>query len=318
MARAVRADVSYAIMAVTFTSKAAAEMRGRIQELLHVPPRGMWMGTFHGLAHRLLRAHWQAAELPENFQILDSDDQLRIIKRIMKAMQLDDKKWPPRQAQWYINSKKDEGLRARHIDPGYDSFERTMVDVYQRYQEYCDNVGVVDFGELLLRAHELLLKHSDVLQHYRNRFRYILVDEFQDTNAIQYAWLRLLCGDEPKLMVVGDDDQSIYGWRGARIENIRQFSNDFPTAQTIKLEENYRSTANILQAANAVIANNPDRLGKQLRTSGEAGNAIQLFAAFNEMDEARFVASQIIAIHKQGTARSGLLYFIALMLSLEY
>lgn len=294
---------SYAIMAVTFTNKAAAEMRGRIQALLHVPPRGMWMGTFHGLAHRLLRAHWQAAELPENFQILDSDDQLRIIKRIMKAMQLDDKKWPPRQAQWYINSKKDEGLRARHIDPGYDSFERTMVDVYQRYQEYCDNVGVVDFGELLLRAHELLLKHQDILQHYRNRFRYILVDEFQDTNAIQYAWLRLLCGDEPKLMVVGDDDQSIYGWRGARIENIRQFSNDFPSAKTIKLEENYRSTANILHAANAVIANNPDRLGKTLRTSGAAGSAIQLFAAINEMDEARFVSNQINTLHKQGMPR---------------
>ncbi len=283
----------YSIMAVTFTNKAAAEMRSRIEELLGIPPRGMWVGTFHGLSHRLLRSHWQEAGLPENFQILDSDDQLRIIKRIMKAMQLDEQKWPPRQAQWYINSKKDEGLRPDYIDPGYDPFERTMVDVYRRYHDYCQQAGVVDFGELLLRAHELLLKRPDVLQHYRERFRYILVDEFQDTNAIQYAWLRLLAGDQDKLMVVGDDDQSIYGWRGARIENIRQFTQDFPGASTIKLEQNYRSTGNILQAANAVIANNPDRLGKELRTDGDSGEPVHLYAGFNEMDEARFVTDRI-------------------------
>ena len=283
----------YSIMAVTFTNKAAAEMRSRIEELLGIPPRGMWVGTFHGLSHRLLRSHWHEANLPENFQILDSDDQLRIIKRIMKAMQLDEQKWPPRQAQWYINSKKDDGLRPDYIDPGYDPFERTMVDVYRRYHDYCQQAGVVDFGELLLRAHELLLKRPDVLQHYRERFRYILVDEFQDTNAIQYAWLRLLAGDQDKLMVVGDDDQSIYGWRGARIENIRQFTQDFPGASTIKLEQNYRSTGNILQAANAVIANNPDRLGKELRTDGDSGEPVHLYAGFNEMDEARFVTDRI-------------------------
>nr|MDT0253923.1 UvrD-helicase domain-containing protein [Endozoicomonas sp.] len=294
----------YSVMAVTFTNKAAAEMRSRIEELLGIAPRGMWVGTFHGLSHRLLRSHWKEAGLPENFQILDSDDQLRVIKRIMKAMQLDDQKWPPRQAQWFINGKKDEGLRPDYIDPGYDPFERTMVDVYRRYHEYCEQAGVVDFGELLLRAHELLLKRSDLLHHYRKRFRYILVDEFQDTNAVQYAWLRLLAGDQDKLMVVGDDDQSIYGWRGARIENIRQFTRDFPNAKTIKLEQNYRSTGNILQAANAVIANNPDRLGKELHTDGESGEPLHLYAGFNEMDEARFITDRIKEATDKGTARS--------------
>ena len=294
----------YSVMAVTFTNKAAAEMRSRIEELLGIAPRGMWVGTFHGLSHRLLRSHWQEAGLPENFQILDSDDQLRIIKRIMKAMQLDEQKWPPRQAQWFINSKKDEGLRPDYIDPGYDPFERTMVDVYRRYHDYCEQAAVVDFGELLLRAHELLLKRPDVLQHYRERFRYILVDEFQDTNAVQYAWLRLLAGDQDKLMVVGDDDQSIYGWRGARIENIRQFTKDFPKAQTIKLEQNYRSTGNILKAANAVIANNPDRLGKELHTDGNEGEPVHLYAGFNELDEARFITDRIKEAIASGTARS--------------
>ncbi|MGB1270656.1 MAG: DNA helicase II [Endozoicomonas sp.] len=294
----------YSIMAVTFTNKAAAEMRSRIEELLGAAPRGMWVGTFHGLSHRLLRAHWKEAGLPENFQILDSDDQLRVVKRIMKAMELDEQKWPPRQAQWFINSKKDEGLRPDYIDPGYDPFERTMVDVYRRYHDYCEQAGVVDFGELLLRAHELMLKRPDVLQHYRERFRYVLVDEFQDTNAVQYAWLRLLTGDQDKLMVVGDDDQSIYGWRGARIENIRQFSTDFPNAQTIKLEHNYRSTGTILKAANAVIANNPDRLGKELHTDGADGEPIQLYAGFNEMDEARFITDRIKDAVDKGMARN--------------
>ena len=294
----------YSIMAVTFTNKAAAEMRSRIEGLLGIAPRGMWVGTFHGLSHRLLRAHWQEAGLPENFQILDSDDQLRVLKRIMKAMQLDEQKWPPRQAQWYINSKKDEGLRPDYIDPGYDPFERTMVDVYRRYHEYCNQVGVVDFGELLLRAHELMLKRPDILQHYRERFRYVLVDEFQDTNAVQYAWLRLLTGDQDKLMVVGDDDQSIYGWRGARIENIRQFTTDFPNARTIKLEQNYRSTGNILKAANAVIANNPDRLGKELRTEDVDGEPVKLYSGFNEMDEARFITDRIKEAIDKGLDRS--------------
>lgn len=300
----VEAMSPYSVMAVTFTNKAAAEMRSRIEELLGIAPRGMWVGTFHGLSHRLLRAHNKDANLPDNFQILDSDDQLRVIKRLMKAMQLDEQRWPRRQAQWYINSKKDEGLRPDYIDPGYDPFERTMLDVYRAYHDYCEQVGVVDFGELLLRSHELFLKRPDILQHYRQRFRYVLVDEFQDTNAVQYAWLRLLVGDEDKMMVVGDDDQSIYGWRGARIENIRQFSVDFPKSVTVKLEQNYRSTATILNAANAVIANNPDRLGKELRTDGSDGEPIQLYSAFNEMDEARFISDRISEAVNKGKSRS--------------
>lgn len=294
----------YSIMAVTFTNKAAAEMRSRIEGLLGIAPRGMWVGTFHGLSHRLLRAHHKGANLPENFQILDSDDQLRAIKRLMKDMQLDEQRWPPRQAQWYINSKKDEGLRPDYIDAGYDPYERTMLDVYRAYHTHCEQVGVVDFGELLLRAHELFLKRPDILQHYRERFRYVLVDEFQDTNAVQYAWLRLLVGDQDKLMVVGDDDQSIYGWRGARIENIHQFTEDFAKATTVRLEQNYRSTGMILNAANAVIANNPDRLGKELRTDGSDGERIKLYSGFNEMDEARFVAERISEAVNDGKARS--------------
>ena len=283
----------HSIMAVTFTNKAAAEMRTRIESLLGVSPRGMWIGTFHGLSHRLLRTHWQTAKLPENFQILDSDDQLRIVKRIMRAKQLDEKRWPPRQAQWYINNKKDEGLRPNYIDPGYNSFEKTMLMIYRDYHEYCVQVGVVDFGELLLRAHELMLNSPDILQHYRARFRYILVDEFQDTNDVQYAWLRLLSDGQDKLMVVGDDDQSIYGWRGAKIENIRQFNRDFSNAITVKLEQNYRSTGCILKAANAVISNNQGRLGKELWTNDNDGELISLYSGFNEMDEARFITDRI-------------------------
>lgn len=281
------------ILAVTFTNKAAAEMRSRIELLLGTAPRGMWVGTFHSLSHRLLKIHWQDAKLPENFLVLDSDDQFRIIKRIMKSMQLDEKKWPARQAQWYINNKKDDGLRPDYINPGYDPFEKTMLAVYQAYHNYCEQSGAVDFGELLLRAHELMLNNPSILQHYQQRFRYMLVDEFQDTNAIQYAWLRLLMGDQDKLMVVGDDDQSIYGWRGARIENIHQFSSDFKGAEIIKLEQNYRSTHTILKASNAVIGNNKDRLGKELWSEGSEGESIKLYAGFNEGDEAQFITDRV-------------------------
>lgn len=217
----------YSIMAVTFTNKAAAEMRHRIGQLMGTSQGGMWVGTFHGLAHRLLRAHHMDANLPQDFQILDSEDQMRLLKRLIKAMNLDEKQWPPRQAMWYINSQKDEGLRPHHIQSYGNLVEQTWQKVYQAYQEACDRAGLVDFAELLLRAHELWLNKPHILQHYRERFTNILVDEFQDTNNIQYAWVRLLAGDTGKVMIVGDDDQSIYGWRGAQVENIQRFLNDF-------------------------------------------------------------------------------------------
>ncbi|MGR6871901.1 DNA helicase II [Pseudomonas sp. HK3] len=281
------------ILAVTFTNKAAKEMRHRVEELTGISPRHLWIGTFHSLAHRLLRTHWKQANLPENFQVIDSDDQLRLIKRIVRTMNIDENTYQPKQAQWYINEQKDEGLRAAHIQPFNDEWAQTMVTIYGAYEEACQRAGMVDFAELLLRAHELWLNQPAVLTQYQNRFRYILVDEFQDTNSIQYAWLRVLAGNVVPVMAVGDDDQSIYGWRGARIENIQQFTKDFTGSQQIKLEQNYRSTSNILNAANAVIDNNPSRLGKNLWTNGEAGELISLYSAFNEQDEARFICDEI-------------------------
>ncbi len=281
------------IMAVTFTNKAAREMRTRISELLHLSPQGMWVGTFHGIAHRLLKAHWHDAGLPENFQIIDSDDQLRMVKRLLKEFELDDSRWSPKSVQWYINGHKDEGRRAAHVDHHEDPYEKTLVKLYQAYEVACERSGQVDFGELLLRAHELWLKQPAILNHYQQRFQHLLVDEFQDTNTIQYAWLRVLAGHAIDITVVGDDDQSIYGWRGAKIENIQQFAKDFNDTFTIKLEQNYRSTSMILDAANAVIANNPERLGKNLWTEGALGEPISLYAGFNEQDEARFIVEQI-------------------------
>ncbi len=291
------------ILAVTFTNKAAREMKGRIETLLGQPVGGMWVGTFHGLAHRLLRAHWKDANLPQSFQILDSDDQYRMLKRLLKAMDLDEARWPPRQAQWFINGRKDEGVRPQHMDDGGDPYQRTMIRIYSEYQAACERGGVVDFAELLLRAHELLRDRPDILHHYRERFQHILVDEFQDTNTIQYAWLRLLAGEQNHLFAVGDDDQSIYGWRGARVEHIRDFHKHFPTAPLLRLEQNYRSTATILKAANAVIANNPSRLGKELWTDGDDGEPIQLYNAFNEVDEARFVVERIRHFTGEGHRR---------------
>ncbi|QBH95125.1 DNA helicase II [Limnobaculum zhutongyuii] len=292
----------YSIMAVTFTNKAAAEMRHRIEQLIGTSQGGMWIGTFHGLAHRLLRAHHLEANLPQDFQILDSEDQLRLLKRIIRAMNLDEKQWVPRQAMWYINNKKDDGLRPQHIDTYGNVTEGTWLRIYQAYQEACDRAGLVDFAEILLRAHELWLHKPQILNHYRERFTNILVDEFQDTNRIQYAWIRMLAGDSAKVMIVGDDDQSIYGWRGAQVENIQRFLDDFPGAQTVRLEQNYRSTSNILKAANALIANNDGRLGKELWTDGEQGEPISLYCAFNELDEARFVVSRIKAFQDSGGA----------------
>lgn len=292
----------YSVMAVTFTNKAAAEMRHRIEHLVGTSQGGMWIGTFHGLAHRLLRAHHQDANLPQDFQILDSEDQLRLLKRLIRAMNLDEKQWSPRQAMWYIGGKKDEGLRPQQVESYGNSVEATWQRIYQAYQEACDRAGLVDFAELLLRAHELWLNKPHILRHYRERFTNILVDEFQDTNQIQYAWIRMLAGNDNNVMIVGDDDQSIYGWRGAQVENIQRFLDDFPGAQTIRLEQNYRSTSNILQAANALIAHNGGRLGKNLWTEGAKGEPITLYCAFNELDEARFVVNRIKVSQEQGGA----------------
>ena len=285
----------WSILAVTFTNKAAREMRSRIEEMLEISTQGLWVGTFHGLAHRLLKAHWQDAGLPRNFQILDADDQQRLVKRVCRGLELDESRWPPRQAQGFINGRKDEGLRAAHLPPPRlgDLYQKTMQRIYTAYEAACERGGLVDFAELLLRAHELWLQKPELLQHYQQRFRHILVDEFQDTNTIQYAWLRVLAGKEIPVVAVGDDDQSIYGWRGAKIENIQRFSDDFSNTRTVRLEQNYRSSSTILDAANAVISHNFGRLGKKLWTASDTGNAIVLYAAFNERDEARFIVERL-------------------------
>lgn len=284
---------AHSILAVTFTNKAAGEMRSRLSELLGYSAQGMWVGTFHGLAHRLLRMHWEEAKLPEGFQILDSDDQQRVIKRVLKNMNLSDDKWPPKQVQSFINHQKDQGLRPHHLNGHHDYYTKTMREVYIAYEQACQTAGVIDFAEILLRVHELYLNHPDILLHYQNRFRHILVDEFQDTNTIQYAWIRLLAGENIHVTVVGDDDQSIYGWRGAKIENIQRFQEDFGQTKTIRLEQNYRSSGNILKAANAVIDNNSARMGKKLWTDSGDGKPIALYAAFNEVDEARYIVERI-------------------------
>lgn len=295
---------AYGIMAVTFTNKAAKEMRQRLEQLLQMPISGMWVGTFHSLAHRLLKIHWQEANLPQNFQILDSDDQLRLIKRLLKEHHIDDKKYPPKQIQWFINQHKDAGRRAGHVDVSNDEFQKKQQAVYALYEAQCQRSGLVDFAEILLRAHELWLNNPNILAHYQQRFRFVLVDEFQDTNDVQYAWIRLLVGEGVSLMAVGDDDQSIYAWRGANIANIQNFYQHFAHSEQIKLEQNYRSTQTILDAANALISHNHGRLGKNLYTSGEKGEKIQLYAAFNEQDEARYIADMVSQWHKKGRKRA--------------
>jgi DNA helicase II / ATP-dependent DNA helicase PcrA len=293
----------HSVLAVTFTNKAAAEMRARIENLLGIPGAAMWVGTFHGIAHRLLRLHWREAKLPQSFQILDSEDQLRLIKKLVKAQNLDEARWIPREIQWFINSNKDEGQRPGMLKSGDDPTRRQLIKLYVDYEAQCQRNGVVDFAELLLRAYELWRDNPDLLRHYRNRFRHVLVDEFQDTNAIQYNWTRLLVGDAGAPFVVGDDDQSIYRWRGARVENLQQFTKDFPTAKLYRLEQNYRSTGNILAAANALISNNSGRLGKNLWTSGSQGDRIRIYGAFNERDEAEFVLQRIRDWTQAGGAR---------------
>src|SRR3989344_2182011 len=283
----------FSILAVTFTNKAAYEMRGRIEALGGMPIHGMWVGTFHGLAHRFLRTHWKEANLPESFQILDADDQSRLIRRIHKTMDLDETKWPPKQSQWFINQQKEEGRRARHAAADANYYTEVMAKVYLAYEEICERSGLVDFGELLLRSLEVLKKNETIRAHYQQRFRHILVDEFQDTNTIQYLWLKQLAGPHTCMMAVGDDDQSIYSWRGAKIQNILSFDKDFSPVKTIRLEQNYRSTQTILNAANAVIENNTNRLGKKLWTDSGQGELITLYSAFNEMDEAYYIVSRI-------------------------
>jgi DNA helicase-2/ATP-dependent DNA helicase PcrA len=288
------------ILAVTFTNKAAHEMRSRIGQILEGSIQSMWVGTFHGLAHRLLRLHWREANLPEGFQILDSDDQQRLIKRVIQMLALDEDRWPAKQAQWFINNKKDDGLGPQHIPDYGDHTTKTMIKIYSAYEEACQRGGVIDFADLLLKVHRLWTHHPDILAVYRERFCCILVDEFQDTNAIQYAWIRLLAGDKNHVMIVGDDDQSIYGWRGAKVENIHRFGKDFPKAKVTRLEQNYRSTGTILKAANALIAHNEGRLGKNLWTEGDDGDRICVYAGFNDLDEARFLVNRIRDWQREG------------------
>jgi Superfamily I DNA and RNA helicases len=292
----------HSILAVTFTNKAAAEMKSRIETLLRLPLGSMWVGTFHGLAHRLLRTHWHAAALPESFQIIDAQDQQRLIRQVLGALQLDEVKWAPKQVQGFINACKDEGLRPDHVEHNGQLYLKQMVRIYSAYEEICGRAGLVDFAELLLRVYELWRNYPELLTHYRQRFQHILVDEFQDTNAIQYAWLRLLSEGQGDVFAVGDDDQSIYGWRGARMENIQRFNKEFREAHVLRLEQNYRSTATILNAANGLIAHNTSRLGKTLWTRGEQGGLILHYAAFNEVDEARFVVDRIRQWIAQGHA----------------
>jgi DNA helicase-2/ATP-dependent DNA helicase PcrA len=290
------------ILAVTFTNKAAAEMRARVEALLKTPMQNVWIGTFHGMAHRMLRRHWQEAKLPQGFQIIDSEDQLRLIRRIHKQLNLDEAKWPVKQAQWFINQQKEEGRRYSDVKHD-DLFTEMYARVYQIYENLCQSSGLVDFSEILLRSYELLVENPEILSHYQERFAHILVDEFQDTNHLQYNWLKKLAGNNGKLLIVGDDDQSIYSWRGAKSEHLTRFIKDYPSAQTIRLEQNYRSTAVILNAANTVIAHNQQRLGKNLWTDGKEGEPISVYAAFNDRDEARFIIGQIQDYLENGGAR---------------
>ena len=292
------------VLAETFTNTAAREMRSRIEDLLGFPVTGMWMGTFHGLSHRLLRAHWREAGLVESFQILDSDDQLRVIKRLLAGMDLDESYWQPKQGQWYINHHKENGRRVADIPESHDIQQQQWKRVYKEYEDYCQRSGLVDFAELLLRAWEVLHNNEPLREQYQQRFRGVLVDEFQDTNGIQYRWLKEFIGTEPNIMVVGDDDQSIYSWRGAQVENIQHFERDFHDTKVVRLEQNYRSTTTILNAANAVISYNEGRMGKTLWTAGEEGEPIKLYAAFNEVDEARFTVGRIQDWVEQGNLRS--------------
>ncbi|MFK8067311.1 MAG: DNA helicase II [Gammaproteobacteria bacterium] len=288
------------ILAVTFTNKAAGEMRGRLEKILGHSVGAMWVGTFHGIAHRVLRAHWRDANLDQNFQIMDSDDQYRMIRRLMRGMEIDESKWPPREVQWFISGSKDEGLRPQHLKSDGDFHTEQMIHIYRAYEEVCTRSGLVDFAELLLRTFEIFRDNEALRRHYQDRFRHVLVDEFQDTNTIQYSWLKLLSGKQSSMFVVGDDDQSIYSWRGAQIENMQRFQNEFVDTTLVRLEQNYRSTANILAASNALIGNNTGRIGKELWTDGEEGDPIPIYTAYNEQEEARYIIEQVMDWQQQG------------------
>lgn len=292
------------ILGVTFTNKAAGEMRARLEPMIRVPARAMWVGTFHGIAHRLLRMHFKEAGLPQTFQIIDSDDQLRLVKRVMRGMEMDEQRWPPRQMAGFINKCKEEAERPSDLADTGDYARSQLIRVYQGYENARESAGLVDFPELLLRAFETCRDNADLLAHYRKRFSHILVDEFQDTNALQYAWIRLLAGKNSKVFMVGDDDQSIYSWRGARVDNIMRFEEDFQGTHTVRLEQNYRSTGTILAAANGLIGHNVARMGKELWTAGAEGEPIDVYAAYNEYDEAQHVVGRIENWIADGGTRS--------------
>jgi len=287
------------VLAVTFTNKAAREMFARLAAMLPVNPRGLWIGTFHGLANRLLRAHHREAGLPQAFQILDSQDQLAVVKRLLKALDVDEDRFAPREVQYFINARKEEGQRAREVE-NRDELTRRQAELYAAYDEQCQKEGVVDFAELLLRSYELLARNELLREHYASRFRHILVDEFQDTNRLQYRWLKLFVGPDSRVFAVGDDDQSIYAFRGAHVGNMADFEREFRIGQVIRLEQNYRSQGNILDAANALIANNRKRLGKNLWTASGAGEPLRVFEGQSDADEARFLVMEIEALREAG------------------
>tara|TARA_Y100000996_G_scaffold272049_1_gene214176 strand:+ start:220 stop:2394 length:2175 start_codon:yes stop_codon:yes gene_type:complete len=301
---------SSSIMAVTFTNKAANEMRSRIESLLQGPILDSWVGTFHGLSHKLLKRFYKEAGLSSGFTIIDSDDQLRIIKRISKELNLDEATWPSRQSQWQINAWKDEGLRSKNIDEKGDFYTETINKINKEYEEVCKRDYLVDFGELLLKSYETLVSSPSVKTFFQTRFQSILIDEFQDTNTIQYKWLQEIASEKTNITAVGDDDQSIYGWRGAKVEHVNSFAEDFKDTEIIRLEQNYRSTNIILNAANALIDNNKDRLGKNLWTEKLEGEQIVMYQAYNEQDEARFVADVLKDWMEKGGAyeESAVLY----------
>ena len=291
----------HGVLAVTFTNKAAKEMTARLTALVPINTRGMWIGTFHGLCNRLLRAHYREAGLPQTFQILDSADQLAMVKRLLKNLNVDDEKYPPRELCHFINSHKEQGIRAAQAE-AYDNYTQKRVELYAEYETQCNREGVVDFAELLLRCHELLQRNEPLRSHYQARFRYILVDEFQDTNKLQYAWLQLLAAGGARIFAVGDDDQSIYAFRGAEVGNMRDFERDYAGANVIRLEQNYRSHGNILAAANALIKHNRERLGKNLWTDAGEGEPIRAFEAYSDLDEARFIIDEIRELVREGVA----------------